>query len=77
MRRDSRRREKKEKNYSLFYIGGSILALGLIAFTITFVVYGNKMDRQAELDNQKIAALVGQTSKESEEVSIRDWENSR
>lgn len=68
MRRDSRRRQKNEKNYSLFYIGGSILALGIIAFVITFVVYGNKMDRQAELDNQKIAALVQQSAKEAQEL---------
>lgn len=68
MRRDSRRREKSGNNYNLFYVGGSILALGIIAFVITFVVYGNKMDRQAELDNQKIAALVQQSSKEAQEI---------
>lgn len=69
MRRDSRRREKQEKNYNVIYIGGSILAIGLIAFAITFVLYGNKMDKQANLDKQKIASLVQESTIESEEIS--------
>lgn len=69
MRRDSRRREKEEKNYNVLYIGGSILLIGIIAFVITFVAYGNKMDKQASLDNQKIASLVQGSNKDSEEVS--------
>ena len=69
MRRDSRRREKEEKNYNVLYIGGSILLIGIIAFVVTFVAYGNKMDKQASLDNQKIASLVQGSNKDSEEVS--------
>ena len=71
MRRESRRSQKGDKNYNLFYIGGSILALGIIAFVITFVVYGNKMDRQADLDSQKIAALMKQSASETEEASTQ------
>lgn len=71
MRRESRRSQNGEKNYNLFYIGGSILALGIIAFVITFVVYGNKMDRQADLDSQKIAALMKQSTAETEEASTQ------
>ena len=69
MRRDSRRSQKEEKNYNVLYIGGSILLIGIIAFVITFVAYGNKMDKQASLDNQKIASLVQGSNKDSEEVS--------
>ncbi len=69
MRRDSRRREKKEKSYNLFYIGGSIILIGLIAFTITFVIYGNKMDKQASIDSQKIASLVRESTADSAQIS--------
>lgn len=71
MRRESRRSQKGDKSYNLFYIGGSILALGIIAFVIAFVVYGNKMDRQADLDSQKIAALMKQSASETEEASTQ------
>ena len=37
MRRDSRKLEKREKNKSLIYIGGSILAIGILVFAIAFV----------------------------------------
>lgn len=71
MRRDSRRRQKEEKNYNIFYIGGSILAIGILAFAITFVVYGNKMDKQASLDNQKIASLVQESNNKTAEISTQ------
>lgn len=72
MRRDARRRERKEKNHNLFYIGGSVVLIGLIAFAITFVVYGNKMDKQANIDSQKIASLVRESTTDSEEVSTSE-----
>lgn len=75
MRRNSRRREREEKNYNVFYMGGSIIAIGIIAFAITFVVYGNKMDKQASLDNQKIASLVQESMQDSAEVSTRNGKN--
>lgn len=71
MRRDSRRRQKEEKSYNIFYIGGSILAIGILAFAITFVVYGNKMDKQASLDHQKIASLVQESSNKTAEISTQ------
>lgn len=70
MRRKSRRQEN-EKNRNMIYIGGSILTIGLLAFAITFVLYGNKMDKQAKADNQKIASLVQESAKESEQVSTQ------
>ena len=55
----------------MVYIGGSILLIGIIAFVATFILYGNKMDKQAQLDNQRIASLVQQSSGQSEEVSTQ------
>lgn len=72
MRRDARRRERKEKNHNLFYIGGSVVLIGLIAFGVTFVVYGNKMDKQASIDSQKIASLVRESTADSTEVSTSE-----
>lgn len=72
MRRDTRRRERKEKNHNLFYIGGSVVLIGLIAFGVTFVVYGNKMDKQASIDSQKIASLVRESTADSTEVSTSE-----
>lgn len=72
MRRDARRRERKEKNHNLFYIGGSVVLIGLIAFGITFVVYGNKMDKQASIDSQKIASLVRESTADSAVVSTSE-----
>lgn len=71
MRRNSRRREDRQNNYNIFYIGGSILAIGILAFAITFVVYGNKMDKQASLDNQKIASLVQEGKNKVAEASTQ------
>jgi murein DD-endopeptidase MepM/ murein hydrolase activator NlpD len=71
MRRDARRRERREKNHNLFYIGGSVVLIGLIAFAVTFVVYGNKMDKQASIDSQKIASLVKESTTDSAEVSTK------
>ncbi len=72
MRRDARRIERREKNHNLFYIGGSVVLIGLIAFAVTFVVYGNKMDKQANIDSQKIASLVRESTADSEEVSTSE-----
>lgn len=71
MRREPRRIEEKSKNYNMVYIGGSILLIGVIAFVATFILYGNKMDKQAQLDNQRIASLVQGSSGQSEEVSTQ------
>lgn len=68
MRREPRRREEKQNN-NMLYIGGSIILIGIIAFVATFILYGNKMDKQAKLDNQRIASLVQGGRGQSEEVS--------
>lgn len=62
MRRETRKGDT-QNNKNLFYIGGSILGIGILAFTITFVLYGNKMnEEQSRLDTGKIAQLVQNTT---------------
>lgn len=58
MRRDTRKQERAENGKTFLYIGGSILGLGIIAFVITFILYGNKMDEQSEIGAGKIAQLM-------------------
>lgn len=62
MRRENRKHEKTENSKNILYIGGSILGIGIIAFVITFVVYGNKMEEQSEIGAGKIAALIEATN---------------
>lgn len=71
MRRETRRKEDNEKKHNAFYIGGSILAIGLLSFAITFIVYGNKMDNDAKASNQKLASLVQESATKSEQVSTQ------
>ena len=70
MRRETSKHEIKENNTkSILYVGGSILGIGIIAFVITFVLYGNKMEEQSDVSSGKIAALVGQTDNQSKTAS--------
>lgn len=62
MRRETRQREEKEKMHNILYIGGSILGIAIIAFVITFITYGNKMEEQSILDTEKFANLVRENS---------------
>lgn len=58
MRRENR---KKQRDMNILYISGIVLGLAVIAFVITFIVYGNKLNEDAEssmLSSQKIADLV-------------------
>lgn len=70
MRRETRKHEKTESNTkNILYIGGSILGIGIIAFIITFVVYGNKMEEQSDISAGKIAELVQQAEIQSQTAS--------
>lgn len=69
MRRENR---KKQRNMNILYISGIVLGLAVIAFVITFIVYGNKLNEEAEssmLSSQKIADLVPSIEENSEEAS--------
>ncbi len=71
MRRERRRRREGENSYSVFYIAGSLLAVGIISFVITFIVYGNKMEEQSMLDTQKLASLVKEENDNAEPISTQ------
>lgn len=70
MRRETRKHEQTESNAkNILYIGGSILGIGIIAFAITFVLYGNKMEEQSNINSSKIADLVREAESGTETVS--------
>lgn len=69
MRRENR---KKQRNMNILYISGIVLGLAVIAFVITFMVYGNKLNEDAQnsmLSSQKIADLVPSIDSTIEEAS--------
>lgn len=76
MRRENRRQNKgdKESLKTIFYVSGSLLGLAVIAFVITFVVYGTKLNNDAKnskLDSEKIIGLVPneEQNEDSEQAS--------
>ncbi len=70
MRRETRKHEKSESNAkNILYIGGSILGIGIIAFVITFVLYGNKMEEQSDISAGKIAEILQQAESQSQTAS--------
>lgn len=70
MRRETRKHEKTESNAkNILYIGGSILGIGVIAFVITFVLYGNKMEEQSDISSGKLAELVKEAESKAQIAS--------
>ncbi len=72
-RKDRRMKSNDENPFSLkntLYIAGTILALGIIAFIITVMVYNNSIDKlYADLESQEIAKVQEETSNVLEEAS--------
>lgn len=65
MRRENRRKPMDEglDGKKMLYITGSVLALAVIVFVITFLIYGNKLNNDTELsklntDNNTIGNLL-------------------
>ena len=63
MRRENRRRPLEEglDTKKMLYIVGSILALAVIAFVITFLIYGNQLNNDtdlARLDTNTIGTIT-------------------
>lgn len=54
MRRENRRRPKTEEldGKKMLYITGTVLALAVIVFVISFIVYGNKLNKSTGLAKQ-------------------------
>ena len=61
MRRENRRNKKEEgiNGKNLLYITGTILALSIIAFVVSFFVYGNKLNKEQQIakNNEKLNSL--------------------
>lgn len=70
-RRDRRRKfaEGEEKGFGLkntLYIAGTILALGIIAFFVTVIVYNNSLDKlYSDLETQEIGEITENTGNEN------------
>ena len=91
MRRENRRKPMDEglDGKKILYITGTVLALAVIVFVITFLIYGNKLNNETELaklnnDNNTIGNLVpveetsssyGKTVNEVEEENSENEEN--
>lgn len=59
MRRNDRNGGKKQKVKSILYLSGAFLAIAVIAFIVTFVVYTNKLNNASnKFSAEKIAELV-------------------
>lgn len=69
MRRENRMRRNTGNTKNILYIGGSILAIGVIAFAITFILYGNKMEEQSNIGASEIAKLASQSTTNTEMAS--------
>ena len=70
MGKNLRNEGKKQNIKSILYLSGSLLGIALIAFIVTFVVYTNKLNRDANsFTAEKIADLVPNET-ETEEASL-------
>ena len=78
MRRERRMPNRGEENRlnKMLYISGSILALAIIAFVVTFTMYGNKLKNNSEssLTTEKIADLVPSISEEDDNTESTSTE---
>ena len=78
MRRETRKHEDDQGNAkNILYVGGSILGIGIIAFVITFIFYGNKMEEQSDISSGKISELVQQAESRAQTASSRNGQKCR
>ena len=72
MRRERRgKRENQQTNKNVLYIGGSLLGIGIIAFVLTFILYGNEMKEQTGIGEEKIARLVQEAADSTKSISTQ------
>lgn len=67
MRREARKNDKKSLK-GIWYLVGTAIGLAIIAFVVTFTMYGDKIEaqvKQAQLDNKKISEIVQNSETES------------
>lgn len=69
MRRETRRSGNQGMDLKkVLYISGSILAIAVIGFVVTFFIYGNKMEEEAKLSKLN-TSIVDNYSENTEEAS--------
>lgn len=72
MRRERRaKRENPQTNKNILYIGGSLLGIGIIAFVLTFVLYGKQMQEQSNIGDDAIAKLVQEAADSTKSISTQ------
>lgn len=72
MRRERRgKKENPQTNKNILYIGGSLLGIGVIAFALTFVLYGKEMKEQTSIGEEKIAKLVQEAADSTQSISTQ------
>lgn len=72
MRRKQRgKRENPQTNKNILYIGGSLLGIGIIAFVLTFVLYGKQMQEQSNIGDDAIAKLVQEAADSTKSISTQ------
>lgn len=72
MRRERRgKRENPETNKNILYIGGSLLGIGIIAFLLTFVLYGREMQEKSNIGDDAIAKLVQEAADSTKSISTQ------
>lgn len=82
MRREERgNRMLKEENKKLWYILGTVVALAVITFVVTYIIYGNRLDKISESSglelayNNKITEGTSQITSTTIGKSIEEVEN--
>lgn len=72
MRRERRgKKEPQGTNKNILYVGGSILGIGVIAFLLTFILYGKQMKEQTSIGEEKIAKLVQEAADSTQSISTQ------
>lgn len=70
MRRENRQPSRRENRMkTTMYIGGGIIFVAVLAFTITYFAYSNKLKKESlsRMDMDKIAQLIPSESQDEEE----------
>jgi len=82
MRRKNRRRSASEEGLDtkkMLYITGSVLALAIIAFVITFILYSNKLNENttnlSRLDTDSIGSIKAEETSTSYGKTVNEMQN--
>jgi len=80
MRRENRRKGIKEEGFDtkkMLLITGTILSLAVIAFVITFLIYGNTLNESQELariDTNSLGTITAEETSTSQDKTVNEME---